>query len=959
MHNLESAVIALAVPQDISTEVLIEKYAKGKETSIAEVHARVARALAEVEPAKQRKQQGETFLWAMEHGFIPAGRVASAAGAGLQSTLINCFVQPVGDSITQTVDGKPGIYTALAQAAETMRRGGGVGYNFSAIRPKGALVKGTGSSASGPISYMNVFDKSCETVESAGARRGAQMAVLDVDHPDLLDFITAKQERGQLNNFNMSVGISDAFMQAVEAGTTFDLVHVAEPNAQIKAKEGVVRPRADGKWVYRTVQAREVWDLIMQSTYAAAEPGVLYMDRINAENNLAYCEKIAATNPCGEQPLPDYGCCCLGSLNLTAYVTDPFKAAASFDFDLMAQVTKVAVRMLDNVLIATLWPLAEQAQEAANKRRLGLGFTGLGDALIMLGVRYDSEAGRELAARIACTLRDAAYASSVDLAKERGAFPLFDAERYLAGGFASRLPEALKDQIRAHGIRNSHLTSIAPTGTISLAFADNASNGIEPAFSWFYERLKRMPDGSKKAYTVEDHAYRVYRALGHDTRKLPPAFVSALEIAAIDHMLMVACVAPYVDAAISKTVNVPQDYPYADFKNLYMEAWRKGLKGITTYRPNSVLGAVLSLPTTATAAPVAAAIEPAMTLSEQDKRMVLTEVALSPPLASLRWPSRPGLPAGASGWVSDTISSPQGDFAVLVSDQGGVPFEVWVLGGQPPRGLDAIAKTLSADMRADDKGWLRKKFSILAHAFGDPFTMPMPPHGTPLQVPSATAALARLIEWRYGELGALDVSDSGADEPTPVLNALFAAEEPRTGTDGTLAWVADIRNPSTGDDFVLMLKELQMPDGSRRPYSMWLTGGHPRALDGLCKLLSLDMRVIDPAWIGMKLRKLLNYAEPRGDFLARVPGSEKQASYPSTVAYVAQLVIHRYAMLGILTKEGLPINAMGVVMAEPTHAAVASVILAGKPCGECGNRSVIKKDGCDFCTACGAIGSCG
>ena len=398
MHNLESAVITLAIPQDISTEVLIEKYAKGGETCAAEVLARVAKALAEVEQAKHRKQHADTFLWAMQHGFIPAGRVASAAGTGLQTTLINCFVQPVGDSITESAQGKPGIYTALAQAAETMRRGGGVGYNFSAIRPKGAMVKGTGSSASGPISYMKVFDRSCETVESAGARRGAQMAVVNIEHPDILDFITVKQERGQLHNFNISVGVTDAFMRAVESDQMFELAHVAEPNSEIKAAGAYHRD--DGKWVYRKVQARDVWDLIMKSTYAAAEPGVLYLDRINQENNLAYCEVIEATNPCGEQPLPDYGCCCLGSLNLTAYVIAPFSAESAFDFDLMSQVTKVAVRMLDNVLTATKWPLEEQSNEASAKRRLGLGFTGLGDALIMLGIRYDSEQGRELAVKI-------------------------------------------------------------------------------------------------------------------------------------------------------------------------------------------------------------------------------------------------------------------------------------------------------------------------------------------------------------------------------------------------------------------------------------------------------------------------------------------------------------------------------------------------------------------------------
>src|SRR5690554_3030983 len=408
-------------------------------------------------------------------------------------------------------------------------------------------------------------------------------------------------------------------------------------------------------------------------------------------------------------------------------------------------------------------------------------------------------------------------------------------------------------------------------------------------------------------------------------------------------MLMVAAVAPYVDAAISKTVNVPEDYPYEDFKDLYMEAWHRGLKGITTYRPNNILGAVLSVPGGETASGTPEPIK----LSEQDKRMVLTEVMKSPPLASLRWPSRPNLPAGAAGWVSETIHTPQGEFAVVVADQADVPFEVWVLGGQPPRGLDAIAKTLSTDMRANDRGWLRKKLSVLSRAYGDGFDMPMPPDGRTVRVPSATAALAKLVEWRYDALGALEARPN---DPSPVLNALFAPHEPKTGTDGTLAWVADVRNPSTGDDFVLMLKELQMPDGSRRPYSVWLTGGHPRALDGLCKLLSLDMRVVDPAWIGMKLRKLLNYAEPRGDFLARVPGSERQANYPSTVAYVAQLVIHRYAMLGILTEEGMPINIMGVVADEPARHAAAPAPMQGKRCTECGNHTVIKKDGCEFCT---------
>jgi ribonucleoside-diphosphate reductase alpha chain len=471
-----------------------------------------------------------------------------------------------------------------------------------------------------------------------------------------------------------------------------------------------------------------------------------------------------------------------------------------------------------------------------------------------------------------------------------------------------------------------------------------------------------MADGTHKEYAVEDYAWRLYKHQGGDVSKLPDYFITALEISAQAHEQMVAAVAPYVDTSISKTVNVPADYPYSEFEDLYMTAWKSGLKGLATYRPNSVLGSVLSVEPQANATSTAANTQKQpqdVKLDYANKRLSIGSLP-APVLASLRWPGRPKMSAGNTSWTY-MVEAPHGEFALFVgqveNDMGrDVPFEIWVNGTEQPRGIGAVAKTLSMDMRTNDKAWLKLKLDALARTQDDdPFDLPFPPNGELKRVPGVVAAMAQVIRYRCEKLGALD----GA-EATPVIDCMFSRDEPKTGTDGTLSWTVDVVNPAAGEEFILGLKEITLPDGVTRPYSVWLSGHYPRALDGLTRLLALDMRVMDPAWIGMKLRKLLNYAEPLGDFMARVPGSNKQQNWPSTVAYIARLIMHRYAMLGILDENGYPTREMGILESPNAKQPGGGVkVMQGSLCAECGNMTVIRKDGCDFCSACGAVGSCG
>ncbi len=619
--------------------------------TIDDTMARVAAALAAAE--------ADPDLWKTNFSkalddfrFLPAGRILAGAGAARNVTLFNCFV------MGEVPDDMAGIFDGLKEAALTMQQGGGIGYDFSTLRPKGARVKGVGADASGPLSFMDVWDAMCRTIMSAGSRRGAMMAVMRCDHPDIEAFIEAKRQPGRLRMFNLSVLVSDAFMRAVKEDAAWELTF-------------------DGT-VCKSLAARGLWEAIMRATYAYAEPGVIFIDRINRLNPLNYVETIHATNPCGEQPLPPYGACLLGSVNLARLVRGPFTLDAHIDKSELSDLVATAVRMMDNVIDVSKFPLPQQEREAKSKRRIGLGVTGLGDALILCGARYGGGKAVTMTEEWMKTIQRAAYLASTDLAAEKGAFPLFDAEKYLASEAALALDDDVHKAIAEKGIRNALLTSIAPTGTISL-FADNVSSGLEPVFSFKYNRRVLMADGSRREEQVTDYAYRMFKRMFGEDTSLTDAFVDAQGLAPNDHLVMQAAVQKYIDSSISKTINCPESIAFDDFKDIYLQAFDLGLKGCTTYRPNEITGAVLEV---AKDKKVIGASEPELPLERPAAKIKPKDLGDAGPVTRLFQPlDRPEALPGATY----KVRWPESDHAIyitlndIIDDTGRRrPFEIFI-----------------------------------------------------------------------------------------------------------------------------------------------------------------------------------------------------------------------------------------------------------------------------------------
>ena len=579
---------------DISRHVWETKYRYADrdtgERAITDSWRRIARALAAVEPQDAAAWEECFFSILRDFKFLPGGRIQAGAGTARNVTLFNCFVMgTIEDSI-------PGIFQAVREGAVTMQQGGGIGLDFSTLRPRGMRAKGAGTIASGPVSFMQIWDAMCGTILSTGARRGAMMATLRCDHPDIEEFVAAKQQPGQLRRFNLSVQVTDAFMAAVRREAEWPLVF---PDAGFEGDGETVLREWPGEAgpvpcrVMRRIAARQLWDRVLRATYDYSEPGVLFIDRINQLNNLWYRERITATNPCGEIPLPAYGACDLGSLNLTRFVLSPFAPQARIDIESLKETTHVAVRLLDNVIDASRFPLPQQAENAHGSRRIGLGITGLADALVMLGLIYGSDRSLAVAAEIMRCICHTAYRASIALANQKKSFPYFERDKYLQGAFIRSLPEDIQNGIATQGIRNSHLIAIAPTGTISL-LAGNVSSGLEPIFAASYVRKVLAEDGTPKKFVLTDYALDLWRGMTGAPTGTPDGFNTAAELPVRAHLDMQAALQPFVDNSISKTINVPADCPFGEFKQIYDLAYDLRLKGCTTFRPNPVTGTVLS-----------------------------------------------------------------------------------------------------------------------------------------------------------------------------------------------------------------------------------------------------------------------------------------------------------------------------------------------------------------------------
>ncbi|MFN0115880.1 MAG: adenosylcobalamin-dependent ribonucleoside-diphosphate reductase [Paracoccaceae bacterium] len=701
------------------------------DVTVEDTWRRVARALAAVE--KDPAQWEDRFYAALEDfRFLPAGRIVAGAGTGRAVTLFNCFVMGT------IPDSMGGIFESLKEAALTMQQGGGIGYDFSTIRPKGALVHGVAADASGPLSFMDVWDAMCRTIMSAGSRRGAMMAVMRCDHPDIEAFIDAKRDPARLRMFNLSVLVTNPFMAAVRADGPWDLVF--------------------GGQVCRTVRAQDLWNRIMRSTFDYAEPGVIFIDRINELNNLNYIEKIASTNPCGEQPLPPYGACLLGSVNLTRLVREPFAKGAALDEEALDNLVRVAVRMMDNTVDASRFPLPQQEAEARAKRRIGLGVTGLADALLMVGLRYGSDEAVAATGRWMRRIARAAYLASADLAKEKGAFPLFDAAKFLAGANMKRMDPEVRGAVARHGIRNALLTSVAPTGTISL-YAGNVSSGIEPVFAWSYTRKVLRKNGSRSEEEVTDYAAALWRRKFGD-RPLPEHFADAQTLSPMDHVRMQAAAQEWVDSSISKTINVPEDISFEAFRDVYLAAWDQGCKGCTTYRPNAVTGSVLTV--SEKSEPGA----PAVTHAAKDGEVIY----LSEPL------DRPA----ALGGATYKVKWPDSEHALYITlndiVQGGHrrPFEIFINSKNMEHFAWTVALTrmISAVFRrGGDVSFVVEELKAVFDPRGGAWM-----EGR--YIPSILAAIGGVIERHMIAIGFLSAEGAGL-KADPKAGAMRVGEGPR------------------------------------------------------------------------------------------------------------------------------------------------------------------------------------